>query len=63
MRSVQELLSASPANENEPANDEAVTTFLAEQRPTKRNASVKVKPVQNEAKKPGKPGKPIFQQS
>jgi hypothetical protein len=65
VRSVQELLAASPDGGKKPASEEAVAAFLAEQRPTPPVATVPAspRPSKSKTKKPGQPNTPIFQQS
>jgi hypothetical protein len=66
VRSVQELLAASPNASKQPANEDAVVAFLAEQRPTKPHTVARQEPVPNDTTKRSKSKKaqkPIFQQS
>lgn len=64
VRSVQELLAASPDGNKKPANEEAVAAFLAAKRPATPVATVQDQSRPTRAKKKsGKPSKPIFQQS
>ena len=66
VRSVQELLAASPNAGQKPANEEAVVAFLAEKRPMEPSAASQQESAPSDAANRGKSkkaNKPIFQQS